>query len=72
MPEIRTSRARRTWAEKLMLWKRAYETKISDGHLQAIGRGSTPEAAQETAERNWVAETQREYEASRDNRGAAP
>ena len=55
-----------------MLWKRAYETKISDGHLQAIGRGSTPEAAQETAERNWVAETQREYEASRDNRGAAP
>jgi hypothetical protein len=72
MTKVRTSRTRRTWAEKLMLWKRAYRTKISDGHLQAIGRGSTPEAAQETAERNWVAEAQREYEASRDNRGAAP
>jgi hypothetical protein len=55
-----------------MLWKRAYETKISDGHLQAIGRGSTPEAAQETAERNWVAETQVEYEASRALRPEAP
>ena len=55
-----------------MLWKRAYQTKISDGHLEAIGRGSTPEAAQVAAERNWVAEAQREYEASRDNRGAVP
>jgi hypothetical protein len=72
MTEIRTSRTRRSWAEKLMLWKRAYQTKISDGHLEAIGRGSTPEAAQVAAERNWVAEAQREYEASRDDRGAAP
>ena len=43
-----------------MLWKRAYRTKISDGHDEAIGRGSTPGSAIETAERNWVAEAQRE------------
>ena len=55
-----------------MLWKRAYQTKIWDGHREAIGRGSTAEAAQEAAERNWVAKAQREYEASRDNRSAAP
>ena len=55
-----------------MLWKRAYQTKISDGHNEAIGRGSTPEAAIEAAERNWVAEAQREYEVTRDNRGVAP
>ena len=41
MTKVRTSRTRRTWAEKLMLWKRAYRTKISDGHDEAIGRGST-------------------------------
>ena len=64
MPEIRTLRARRTWAEKLMLWKRAYQTKIWDGHREAIGRGSTAEAAQEAAERNWVAKAELEYEAS--------
>jgi hypothetical protein len=72
MTEVRTSRTRRTWAEKLMLWKRAYQATISDGHHEAIGRGSTPEAAIEAAERKWVAEAQREYEASRENRGVAP
>ena len=55
-----------------MLWKRAYRTKISDGHDEAIGRVSTPETAIETAQRNWVAEAQREHEVARDHRGVAP
>ena len=49
-----------------MLWKRAYRTKIWDQDRKAVGRGPTPEAAQEAAERVWVAEGQRAYEANRD------
>ena len=62
MTEARSSRARRTWAEKLMLWQRAYEVKIWDGHREIVGRGPTPEAAQEAAERRWIAEAQRAHE----------
>ena len=67
MIEVITSRAHRTWAEKLMLWQRAYQTKICDGHHEVVGRGPTREAAQEAAERQWVAKAQREYEANRPN-----
>jgi hypothetical protein len=63
MTQIRTSSTRRTWAEKLMLWKQAFRTKIWDQDRKAVGRGPTPEAA---AERVWVAEGQRAYEANRD------
>ena len=66
MTQIRTSSTRRTWAEKLMLWKQAFRTKILDQDRKAVGRGPTPEAAQEAAERVWVAEGQRAYEANRD------
>jgi hypothetical protein len=55
MTEVRTSRARRTWLEKLV-WKRAYETKIFDERREVCGRGPTPEASQEAAELQWVAE----------------
>ncbi len=34
-----------------MLWPRAYQTKIWDRHREAVGRGPTPQAAQEAAER---------------------
>ena len=66
MTQIRTSRTRRTWAEKLMLWKRSFRTKIWDHDGKAVGRGPAPEAAQDAAERVWVAEGQRAYEANRD------
>jgi hypothetical protein len=69
MTEVRTSRTRRTWVEKLMFWRRAYETKIWDRHREAVGRGPTPQAAQEVAERQWLAEAQREV--SRDHSSAA-
>jgi len=42
-----------------MLWKQAFRTKIWDQDRKAVGRGPTPEAAQEAAERVWVAEGQR-------------
>ena len=45
-----------------MLWQRAYEVKIWDGHREIVGRGPTPEAAQEAAERRWIAEGQRAHE----------
>jgi hypothetical protein len=56
-----------------MLWQRAYEVKIWDAHRETVGRGPTPEAAQEAAERRWVAEAQRAHEdaaASRSNKNA--
>ena len=56
MAEIKTSRVRRTWLEKLLLWQRAYHTKIFDEHREVFGRGPTPEASQEAAERRWVAQ----------------
>jgi hypothetical protein len=60
--ETRTSRIHRTWFDKLSLWKRAYETTISDGHHEAIGRGPTAETSQEAAGRNWVAKQSAEKE----------
>ena len=53
-PQVETRRAHRTWREKLLLWARAYETKISDGPREVIGRGPTHEASQEDAERQWA------------------
>ena len=52
--EIQTARVRRTWIDRLMLWHRAYETKIFDEHREAFGRGPTPARSQEAAERRWV------------------
>jgi hypothetical protein len=71
MTEVRTSRTRRTWVEKLMLWPRAYQTKIWDRHREAVGRGPTPQAAQEAAEKQWLAEAQHEHQVSRDHSSAA-
>jgi hypothetical protein len=60
--ETKTSRIHRTWFDKLSLWKRAYETQISDGRHEAIGRGPTAEASQTAAGRNWVAKQAAEQE----------
>jgi hypothetical protein len=54
--EIRTTRVRRTWIDKLMLWPRAFESRIFDEHHEAVGRGPTPEASREAAEKRWVEE----------------
>jgi len=52
--QIETSRVHRTWVDKLRLWRRAYITKIWDEHREAIGRGPSPKASQEAAEKQWV------------------
>ena len=54
MADIRTSQVHRTWPEKLLLWRHAYQTTIFDGRRAAFGRGPTPEAAQKDAERRLV------------------
>ena len=52
-PKTETSRAHRTWIERLWLWERAYETKIwASGH-EVSGRGPTAEASQEAAMNRW-------------------
>lgn len=44
--------------------RRAYKTKISNDRREATGRGPTPEASQEAAEKRWVAEQAAEKDAS--------
>jgi hypothetical protein len=58
MAEIQTSRVHRTWPEKFLLWRRAYQTKIFAERREVFGRGPTPETSQEDAERRWVAEAE--------------
>ena len=53
--EIRTERIRRTWLDKLLLWSRAYQTKIFDAHREVVGRGPTAQSSGEAALERWVA-----------------
>jgi hypothetical protein len=54
--EIQTTRVHRTWLDKLLLWQRAYQTRIFDAHREVVGRGPTPEESRAAAERQWVAD----------------
>ena len=56
--EIRTTRIRRTFLDRISLWKRAYETKVFDARHQSVGRGPTPEASEEAALRQWVTDVE--------------
>ena len=55
-PETITVRTRRTWTEKLRMWPRAYETRITEGHFEAVGRGPTRKVSRETALELWRSE----------------
>ena len=35
--EIRTERIHRTWLDKLLFWKCAYQTRVFDAHREAFG-----------------------------------
>jgi hypothetical protein len=59
----RTKRIRRGLLDRLKGFHRLYETKVTDGERVAFGRGPTPEASQEVAERNWVSKFGQEAEA---------
>src|SRR6476661_6996235 len=57
MAEVQTSRVHRTWLDRMQFWGRAYETKIFDERREVLGRGPTPEASREAAERRWLADS---------------
>ena len=67
MAKIRTMRVPRTWRDKLVLWKRAFETKIFDSRREVRGRGPTAEASREAALTKWT-----ELETSEQNEGEEP
>jgi len=60
-------RVRRTWWDKLVLWKSAFETKIKDSQREVRGRGPTAEASREAAVAKWT-----ELETSEQNEGEEP
>jgi hypothetical protein len=53
--EVKTSRVRRGWIDRLKGYDRLYETKLTDGEHTAYGRGQSREASEEAALRNWNA-----------------
>jgi len=53
--EVRTSRVRRGWLDRLKGYDRLYETKVTDGERAAYGRGASREASEQAALRNWNA-----------------
>ena len=55
--ELRTSRVRRSWLERLRGYDRVYETKVADGEQEAYGRGASREASEQAALRNWNAKS---------------
>jgi len=69
---IETSRVKRTWMNVLSLWRRAFTTRIFNERREVVGRGSSEQSSREAALTAWVTDAQREYEASRVNRSAAP
>ena len=56
MTEVKIRRSHRTLRERLLLWQRAYVAKAVDGHKQFLGRGPTPEAAEQAAVNKCIAE----------------
>src|SRR5262245_20435421 len=60
---IRTERIPRTWLEKLLLWRRAYRTRIFEAHREALGRGPDPEASRKAALRRWAKDRDAENKA---------
>ena len=55
--ELRTSRIRRSWLDRLRGYDSVYETKVTDGGHVAYGRGASREASEQAALRNWNAKS---------------
>lgn len=53
--EVRTSRIRRGWLDRLRGYDRLYETTVTDGKRIARGKGFNREASETAALRNWNA-----------------
>ena len=56
----RTLRVKRRLIDRLMGRERLYQTKLTDGQSVAYGRGATPLASQQRAQRNWDARVGRD------------
>lgn len=50
---FRTLRVQRNLLDRLKGYRRAYETRITCGHREAVGRGSTPDTSKAAAQRRW-------------------
>ena len=57
-------RIKRRLIHRLMGFEHLYQTKLTDGHHVAYGRGATPKASKQRAQRNWDAMTTTELSAS--------
>jgi hypothetical protein len=53
-PEITTQLRRLNFFERLTGQRRAYETKITDGVIEVVGRGPTPEDSHDAAQTGGV------------------
>jgi hypothetical protein len=53
----RTVRIKRSLIDRLMGFKRLYQTQLTDGQRVAYGTGATPKTSQQRAQRNWDAMT---------------
>jgi hypothetical protein len=62
-PRVETRLNHRTWIERLLLWRHAYETKIWEFGHEVIGRGPTPEVSQEAAMKRWNEEISQDQHA---------
>ena len=52
-PLIETRRVKRRWIERILLWARAYETKLWQSGHEVTGRGPTPKASEAAAIKKW-------------------
>ena len=53
----RTVRIKRRLIDRLMGFRRRYQTELTDGKRVAYGKGATPKTSQQWAQRNWDAMT---------------
>jgi len=54
MTDIKCTRVHRNLIERLMMWRSAYKTTITEGFLEICARGPSPEASEQTARRRWA------------------
>src|SRR4029079_5575808 len=47
--QVSTELVDRTWIDKILLWRRAYQTRVFDSRREAIGRGPTEDASRDAA-----------------------
>jgi hypothetical protein len=63
-PKVETRVDHRTWMERLLLWRHAYETKIWESGHEVTGRGPTAEVSRQVAIKIWNEEIDRGMQGS--------